>query len=215
MKQLDTEQFKYYCETASGHQEIYSNSPIITDFTSPDEAQIRIISANAKEIIRILTCGKLLDILCLILAVFGFLCGLGIILEAIDLVKNSNELSQVIPYIIPLIVFVLPTQWWLYSRFIKNENKILKRNLKNIDYKVSECIPIGYAYYGTIPSCTLETSGNSRLFVVVRDASEQIFVFEDNSTVLLGKLEQLNKAIFIQTTILDKSKVFLICYQGE
>ena len=127
---------------------------------------------------------SLTDVLCL-LALFGILYGVG------------------------FLFFYL-----FWDRFVSSKGRYIRKSLKNGNFTVQECTPIGYAKYGRIASST-NSVGNMRLFVVLKDNNEKIYVFESYFVAFVKNVTKAKNAFIIKIDNIGKKKeteAFAICY---
>ena len=212
MKNLEKEEYEKLCHQASEFRELFSYSRFDDNFNLPSESQKKLVKRYRKDIAREGIIYSFLAIFCGILALSLF--------SAPFQMKDEIVIHSFIDALYELLFFGILygigflSFYVFYDRFISYKSRYLKKCLKNGNFTTQECTPIGYAEYGTRADST-DLVGNKRLFVVLKDNNQKIYVFESDYISFVKNVTKAENAFIIKVDNTGKKKeteIFLICY---
>ncbi len=215
MNSLTKEQFENLCQQSSEARELFSSSQFNYCFNLPSEFQKKLVKKNQREITHEGILYSFWGIFsgCVALALFS------VPFQMWDDVSKRGIRSFTDVFFI-LILFGIfygigsGFFYIFYDRFISKKSHYLRSCLVNGDFTVQECIPIGYAEYGTTAN-SKNSVGYARVFVVLKDSNENIYVFEDDYIAFVKNVKKSENAFLIKVDNIGKKKeteTFVICY---
>ena len=215
MNILTKEQFENLCQQASGVRECFSVSKFDDGFTLPSEFQKKLVKKNHRELTHS-------GIFYSIWGIFGGCVALALFSAPFQMwddisKKGIHSFGDVlclfllfgILYGVGFLFFYI-----FWDRFINSKSRYIRKCLKNGNFTVQECTPIGCAEYGTKASST-DSVGNARVFVVLKGDNGKIYVFEDDYIICVKNITKTEKAFLIKVDNIGKKKeteTFVICY---
>lgn len=215
MNILTKEQFENLSQQASGVRELFSSSKFDGNFNLPSDFQKELAKKNHKDI----THEGFFYTLCTMFFGIGALSLFSAPFQMWGDIskKGIHSLTDVLSLLVLFgilygVGFLFFYLFW--DRFISSKSRYIRKSLKNGNFTVQECTPIGYAEYGTKASST-NSVGNTRLFVILKDDNGKIYVFENDYIAFVKNVTKAEKAFLIKVDNIGKKKeteVFVICY---
>lgn len=215
MNSLTKEQFQNLCQQASEVRELFGSSKFDGSFNLPSEFQKKLVRKYRKDITHE-------GILYSFWGIFGGIVALALFSAPFQMYddissKGIHSFTDVLSLLILFgILYGVGFGFFyiFYDRFISKKNHYLRRCLVNGNFTVQECIPIGYAEYGTRTN-SIDLVGDARLFVVLKDGNGKIYVFENDYIAFVENVVNVENAFLIKVDNIGKKKeteVFAICY---
>lgn len=215
MNSLTKEQFENLCQQASGVRELFSRGGFDDDFNPPSEFQKQLVKKYYKDIAH---AGFFYSFW----GIFGGITALTLFSSPFQMLNNTSfkgihSFTDIL-YLLALFGILYGVGFFFfyifYDRFISGKNRYIRRCLKNGNFAVQECTPIGYAEYGTRASST-NSVGNARLFIVLKDNKGNIYVFEQDFVTFIKNVTKAENTFLIKVDSIGKkneTEVFAICH---
>ena len=215
MNHLTKVEFENLCEQSSEVRELFSSSKFNDCFDSPSDFQKELAKKNHKDITHE-------GILYSFWGIFGGCVALALFSAPFQMwndisLKGIHSFTDVLSLLVLFGILYGVGFGFFYifwDRFINSKNRYIRKCLKNGNFTVQECTPIGYAEYGTKANST-DSVGDARLFVILKDDNGKIYVFENDYIAFVKNVKKKKKAFLIKVDNIGKKKeteVFVICY---
>lgn len=215
MNRLTELEFENLCKQASGVRELFSNTKFNDCFNLPSEFQKELAKKNRKTL-------TYAGIFHSFWGIFSGVVALALFSAPFQMLNDmpSKEMHLFTDVLYLLALFGISYGigfgffYIFWRRFISSKNRYIRKCLKNGNFTVQECTPIGYAEYGVIPSID-STGYDNCLFVVLKGDNGKTYVFEDYYIAFVKNVIKTKSAFLIKVDNIGKKKeeeVFVICY---
>lgn len=215
MNVLKKEQFENLCQQASESRGLFGNSKFDGNFNYPSEFQKGLVKKHREAIMHEDIFYPLFGIFCGIAALALFFSPFQIWGDISS--KGIHSFTDVLSLLVLFGIiygFGFLALSIFYDIFISSKCRYVRKCLKNGIFTVQECIPIGYAEYGTKISSG-NPFGGPRIFVVLKDDNEKIYVFQSNYVAFIQNFKKAENVFLIKVDNIGKKKeteAFAICY---
>lgn len=213
MKRLTEVEFENLCEQAGG-RDLFSSTKFNDCFNLPSEFQKELAKKNRKNI-------TYAGIFYSFWGIFSGVAALALFSAPFQMwnympSKGMHSFTDAL-YFLALFGILYGVGFGFFyifwNRFINSKNRYIRKCLKNGNFTVQECTPIGYAEYGRIATDSI--GGSFYLYVVLKGDNGKIYVFGEYYIAFVKNVTKAKSAFLIKVDNIGKKKeeeVFVICY---
>ena len=209
MKRLTKVEFENLCKQSSGGRAFFSSTKFNDCFNLPSELQKELAKKNRKTLTY---AGIFYSFWCIFSGVAALPCFSVPFQVWNDMPSKEIHSFTDVLYLLALFGISYGVGFGFFgifwNRFINSKNRYIRKCLKNGNFTVQECTPIGYADYGRM-------ANDSRLFVVLKGDNGKTYVFDDYYIAFVKNVTKTKSTFLIKVDNIGKKKeeeVFLICY---